>query len=218
MKTVGEILKEARLQKGITLEEAQEITKIRKEFLQALEENNFSQLPSYISARGFLKNYTEFLGLSPKSILAIFRRDFNYFEPEKELNPGGDKQKFELDPKKIFWLSMVIFFFGLFAWLGYQYFSYKGPPSLKIIFPKEGQQFVNEERIEVIGKTQPEATVTVNNIPVFLSSEGEFRCQIDLFRGENKIIVIAKNRRGKVNKLERKVYLLDKNEEIPDTK
>ena len=85
MKTVGEILKEARCEKQIGFEEAETSTKIRHEFLQAIEENNFNKLPDFTTAQGFVKNYAEFLGLSAESALAVFRRDFAQKQPQKLL-------------------------------------------------------------------------------------------------------------------------------------
>jgi len=209
MKTVGEILKKARLEKEFSLEQVENATKIRKEFLRALEEDNFSELPSYASARGFLKNYAEFLDLSPAAILAIFRRDFG---KDKQI-PVPNKEVFE---KKIKWtprltlaVLVVIFFLGLSFYLIYQYFSLEKPPFLEVIFPPEGKQ-VFEEAIEISGRTQADALVTINDVPVLISPKGEFRYQFDLFPGENKIIVIAKNRMNKQTRIERTIFRLDK--------
>src|SRR3989344_4071170 len=74
MKTVGSILEQARAAKNITLEEAEKVTKIRAKFLEAMEADDYSQLPSISYAKGFVKNYSEYLGLDSKTVLAFFRR------------------------------------------------------------------------------------------------------------------------------------------------
>ena len=212
MRTVGEILKKTRLKKKISLDQVETATKINKNHLRALEENDFDQLPSFISARGFLKNYAEFLGLSSGSILAIFRRDFPDKEKKKIIHPRLltpiGEPKFRWTPKLTLIATVVVFFLSLSFYLAHQYFSLIEAPSLEVIVPKEGQETF-EEKIEIFGKADVDSLVSINGNLVLLSPEGEFRYQQDLFPGENKIVVEAKNRFGKKVKKERTVFLVD---------
>jgi cytoskeletal protein RodZ len=209
MKTVGQILKSARLEKQISLEQASEFLKIRREFLEALENDNFSDLPSYISTAGFLKNYAEFLGLSPDAILAIFRRDFSLPKELTHRKRGSFSFNFNWTPKSILILTIIISLLGLGGYLGFQYFSFRKAPFLKLISPAEGEK-IFQEKIEVKGKAQPDSLVTINDTPVFLSLNGDFHLEVELFPGENRIIVVAKNKFGKETKIERTVFHLDK--------
>ena len=68
----GERLKQARLERGISLEEAEKATKIRRAYLAALEEEDFDRLPSAIYAKGFLQVYARYLGLNIEEILGLF--------------------------------------------------------------------------------------------------------------------------------------------------
>jgi cytoskeleton protein RodZ len=70
MGELGERLRQAREAKGMTLEQIEEITKIRRRYLQALEEEDYGQLPGDVFVRGFLRNYALALGLDPEEILA----------------------------------------------------------------------------------------------------------------------------------------------------
>ena len=63
MKTVGSILREARVAKKLTLKEAEAATKFREKFLENIESDDYSRLPSLSYAKGFVKNYSEYLGL-----------------------------------------------------------------------------------------------------------------------------------------------------------
>lgn len=76
MKTVGEILKETRTKKGIDFGQIEKATKIRKKYLQALEENKYAKIGPATTVKGFIKNYGKYLGLESPSLLAIFRRDY----------------------------------------------------------------------------------------------------------------------------------------------
>src|SRR3712207_9493670 len=52
-----------RKQRGLTLDEAEQATKIRKRYLDGLEREDFGVLPDAVYARGFLKTYANYLGL-----------------------------------------------------------------------------------------------------------------------------------------------------------
>lgn len=209
MKTVGQILSKTRLEKGITLEEVSNQTKIRQNILLALEKDDFQKLSSIASVKGFLKTYAEFLGLSGEQILAVFRRDFGRKEKSKIIPQGMfrsiDKKRFNWTPKITLTLLIIIFFFGLISYLSYQYFSLIRTPFLKVISPQQASQ-VRQETIEVLGKADLDCLVTVNMEPVSLSKNGEFRYKLNLFPGENNIVVVAKSKIGKETKIERTVF------------
>ena len=69
MQTIGERLEDARKQKGISIREAAEATKIRGEYLQKFESNHFDIGLSEIYVRGFLRTYANFLKLPSDRIL-----------------------------------------------------------------------------------------------------------------------------------------------------
>ncbi len=68
MKNLGEKLHEARVARGVTLRDAADMTKIRIDFLQNMEDGNFDfDLPE-VYKRGFIRLYAQFLRLDPKAI------------------------------------------------------------------------------------------------------------------------------------------------------
>ncbi len=69
---IGERLEEARKRKGLSIREAAEATKIRGDFLVAMENNRFDIPLPQIYIRGFLKNYARFLKLDPSKILTDY--------------------------------------------------------------------------------------------------------------------------------------------------
>lgn len=73
MPTIGQRLKAAREAQRLTLEQAFEATRIRVVYLRALEEDNLSVMPSPVQARGYLRNYAEYLGLDLTRLLEEVR-------------------------------------------------------------------------------------------------------------------------------------------------
>ena len=73
MTTIGQKLKEAREDQRLTLDKVFEDTRIRVQYLQALEADDLSVMPSPVQARGYLRNYVEYLGLSIENVLNEMR-------------------------------------------------------------------------------------------------------------------------------------------------
>lgn len=66
---IGARLKEARIAKGLSLDELQEETKIQKRYLVAIEEGNLDILPGKFYARAFIKEYASAVGLDANELL-----------------------------------------------------------------------------------------------------------------------------------------------------
>ncbi|HSG44191.1 MAG TPA: RodZ domain-containing protein [Anaerolineales bacterium] len=69
MQTIGQRLKATREEKQLTLAQVFEATRIRIPYLRALELDDLSSMPSPVQARGYLRNYAEYLGLDIDQIL-----------------------------------------------------------------------------------------------------------------------------------------------------
>jgi len=66
---IGQKLKEQRELLGLSLEDIERHTHLRKHYLQVLESGEYDQLPSPVQGRGMLKNYSEFLALDSDTLL-----------------------------------------------------------------------------------------------------------------------------------------------------
>lgn len=73
---LGSELREARLQRGLTLEQVAYETRIRTRYLEALEDERFDDLPGEAYAKGFLRTYADFIGLDGPQMLARYRARF----------------------------------------------------------------------------------------------------------------------------------------------
>jgi cytoskeletal protein RodZ len=73
--SIGQRLKQTREARYLTLERASEDTRIRVLFLQALEADDYSVIPSAAQGRGFLRNYAEYLDLNIDEMIAEIQRN-----------------------------------------------------------------------------------------------------------------------------------------------
>lgn len=206
MISVGQKFREERIRLGLSVEDVAKATKIRPSFITAIERGEYHKIPSPQYAKGFVRNYAEFLNLPTKEMLALFRREFDAEKNIKVLPEPYTRQK--TIPVKRTKFQFTLFFLAallilLSGFLLYQYRSAFLSPALSIESPKD--DVVSASDVIVIGNSEPSASVTVNGTPVALDSDGNFRKTITVFPGETIITIRAKNRLGKESVIEKKV-------------
>ena len=72
MDTVGQIFKQAREEKGLSLSEAGARTQIKLQQLKDLESDNYESMPAPIYAKGFIKLYAKLLELDPAPLIEMY--------------------------------------------------------------------------------------------------------------------------------------------------
>jgi cytoskeletal protein RodZ len=75
---IGRALRAARQRRGKSLEEASRDTRVRLDYLDALERERFDALGSEVYVRGFLRSYARYLGLKHDKVIAVYERARNY--------------------------------------------------------------------------------------------------------------------------------------------
>ncbi|MBI2617421.1 helix-turn-helix domain-containing protein [Candidatus Gottesmanbacteria bacterium] len=210
MKTVGEILRKARLEKHLDLELVEKDLRIRKKFLQAIEDNSWNKLPSLPYIKGFLRNYSRYLDLKPEEMVAIFRRQFRDQDKEgilpKGLTSPLNDPIIRLTPQIVVGIVTLSLLLLLFGYLFFQYRLFTSPPPLTILQPEEGK-IVTTEKVDVEGQTDSDAVVSINNQKVVVSADGKFHLQIPLSPGINTIIIESTSKHGKKKTITRTIQL-----------
>jgi len=167
MKDIGNFLKERREAKGISLIEVEKDLKIRKKYLQALEEGNIDAIPGKTYLVGYLRNYSRYLGIDEENINQIIQT-YNNLEKQKAVLEKTkeksiylkskdksifEKKKFFFPVKYVYLTSFVlIIFIGLFLL----------NRSLREAqdFPVPSPEIENETGINVVEKADDISTLT----------------------------------------------------------
>ncbi|MEW6080571.1 MAG: RodZ domain-containing protein [Bacillota bacterium] len=87
MKDIGEALKRAREERGLSLREVQTATKIRQKYLEALEAGDDSVMPGEVYTKGFIRSYAEYLGLDGWEMVGHYKAWKDSVRPSSELKP-----------------------------------------------------------------------------------------------------------------------------------
>ena len=96
METIGQILRNAREKRGLSIEDLEESTHIVAKFIRALENEDFASLPGEIYVKGFIKNLSDKLSLDSQLVLERYNLQKNGFKFEEDISKGSKYFK----PKK----------------------------------------------------------------------------------------------------------------------
>lgn len=111
MTDLGQFLAQHRMEQGKTLEQMQEVTKIRKSYLEAIEEGRLEELPGKFYVRAFLKQYCESLGLKPDDVFVQFapQMPIDVLDPmrESKVQPRANASP-PLRSRPNHWMSFVL--------------------------------------------------------------------------------------------------------------
>lgn len=201
MKKVGEILRTARIEKGIELTQIEKDTRIRKAYLEAIEDEKWDVFSSRTYISGTIRNYARYLGLEGERVVAIFRRDFDEME-EIKFRKRVAKDYFQ--PTTIGWMKLGIFILVVIvtSYIGYQLKLFLTPPSISITSPTTFV-FQREEKMTIIGRTDKDATVFINSEQVFPDKSGSFTKDIPLPNDKNPLLIQVEGANGKKSTLKK---------------
>ena len=123
---------------------------------------------------------------------------------DRPLMPIKEKKIWMITPKKV-----SLFIFVLFLILVAIYFYREigflvKAPGLEVTQPPADIS-IAQNTIEIIGKTEPTAYLSINGQEVYLDAVGNFKTEINLSEGVNIIKVESKNRFNKINTIIRRV-------------
>lgn len=193
-------LKQARETKGISLETIAQKTKINKNWLAALEDCRFTDIPAGpLYQKNYLKKYLETLYINPVSYLSQFTtEEINNAKPEptQHSRRSYGRQYFS-DLPNLFRVGLIgIFVIGLLFYLGKQIKNTLEPPVLTLTSPVNG--FIAQKNsINIVGSSEPEVRISINGQPVMNDGVGRFNQLITLNPGINTIVVTAQKKHGK---------------------
>lgn len=101
-KTLGKILAEHRLSKGLSVADIEANTKISSVFINALEQGAFENLPGRVFGRGFIKNICSVLALDAEAILKDYDKAWAPEPPQEKQQARWQSWRIAQEPRKTF--------------------------------------------------------------------------------------------------------------------
>lgn len=164
---VNEILKSRREQKRLSIHMIHQETKISIVYLEALESGQWNIFPAEVYLLGFLRKYSNYLGLDPEEMVQCYKKEIDVIRiQEQEKEKKETEVKKQLETKSLikgFVLLCVIIFFGI--WWSYTALKSFREGSEKKIEPVQiGKKFAKSiftQGEQLILNIQPSANVWV---------------------------------------------------------
>ncbi len=100
MESVGEFFRQVRETKGLTVDEVASKTRIRTDFVKALEDGNFAKLPDQVFAKGFVRSYARSLGLDEEDAIHRFIQSAGSFYEKQDERERLKVRQIEEDRKR----------------------------------------------------------------------------------------------------------------------
>jgi cytoskeletal protein RodZ len=100
MDSVGEFFRQVRETKGLTVDEVASKTRIRTDFVRALEDGNFAKLPDQVFAKGFVRSYARSLGLDEEDAIHRFIQSAGSFYEKQDERERLKVRQIEEDRKR----------------------------------------------------------------------------------------------------------------------
>lgn len=208
--TLGERLTKKRSALGIDIKEAERATKIRAKYIELMEAGDYEKLPPDVYVRGFLKNYATFLKLDPQKVLRVYLKERGLKETVKRIASPQAKPirskppKVIITPKHLIIGSAVLGALSILFYIGWQISILAAPPKLEVKNPTDNSK-VTEESLIVEGKTDAGADVFINDVPIGVDPEGNFKEKVSLQDGLNIVKVSSKNKLNKETQISRTI-------------
>ena len=95
---LGDLLRETREQKNLSLDDVEKGTNIRKLYIKSIEEGNYEKLPGEVFLKGFIKTYGKFLGLDSQKLIEQYKQEKNTPNPAEEINIETKKEEVAPSP------------------------------------------------------------------------------------------------------------------------
>jgi cytoskeletal protein RodZ len=208
---LGEQLKSVRKTAKLSLVQVSAATKIHRKFLKALEDGDYDAFPGEVYLRGFLENYAKFLGFPADEVLTQYKRERNITAPTKPKLKVPQRRPLErgkltITPRTLGLAGGALVLLVAIGYLGTQVSGFASPPDLEVFNPVPNAT-LSADTVEVSGKTDSGAELSINSQPVPTDSNGNFKEQVRVLPGPNTIQITAKNKRGRDRTVARTVVL-----------
>lgn len=203
--TVGSELKARREALGYALHKVEVATKIRGRYLQAIEADDYANLPNDVYSRGFVRQYANYLGLPGAQLAKRYQTERG--TPAKlpsQVKPRAVELRLGATSRwaaSLLTLGVVALVVGYLLW---QFSSLTAAPKLDLASPVK-DAVTDAASIEIKGTTAPGADVFLNDVPLPSDVNGSFKTTLILQSGINEVRIVAKNKLGKETKLTRNI-------------
>lgn len=208
MGSLGEQLKQARDDAGLSLGDLSERTKIQVKYLERLENEEFDKLPKLVYVRGFIQKWASACQIESENLILQF-----YRENQPILNKSKKDEALSSVSSPSFIITSghiisTLVFIAIAGLLGYFYYNQQllsEAPEIEITSPMEVSSAVEEEVVVIKGELENIKEISINGYNVPVEGKASFEYPYRLQAGLNTVFIKAKAHNGKEVETVRKI-------------
>ncbi len=207
---LGRDLRELRTKAGFSLAEAAQRSKVSEGSIRMLEEERWTEINDPLYFENVFRAYLSLYSIQQNYYLEKYRQCLQIktrVRPMQELLPRQRVRwsDFTVWSRVVVAIAFMLFTAIIGGYVWYQVRAVTAPPMLLVDAPKEGERLA-KPLVDVHGRTEPDATVSINGRPAIVEGDGSFRLTMDIPSGPTVVVIQAKKRRGKLAEQLRHVF------------
>ena len=202
LETLSEYLLEVRKQLNLTLSQVVQKTSIKETYLEDLENGKFYRLPPDVYVLGFLRQLGGLYSVDSEVLIKQYKKEKGILRQLQQRQGERSSwrkryfKNFVITPKLLSLATGSIFVVVTILYIVWQVLSINRTPSLEILQPQDNEA-IKETSVNIVGRTDPGMTVTVNGQNIFVDDKGAFQTKLGLQSGPTQLNIVASNRFGK---------------------
>jgi len=223
--SVAALLKQARLESGLSRASVAVRSKIPERYIALFEEDVNGQMPEDVYAKIYLKAYGKFLGFDANTLVDLYKKEKARTAPAPERRAPTRSSssssvrrhptksiptsQMVVTPKIIQSAMLGLAVLGFAVYFGVQIKKIIAPPEITLASPQDG--LVTEERSLIVeGRTDSEVLLQINGKQISPDADGKFKDTLDLQEGLNIITVTGAKKHSKEMSVTRRIIVMPK--------
>jgi len=212
--SIGSLLRGARQEQNLTLEEAAKQTRIPIDYIRAFEDDDHWRHADIAYTRLYLKAYAEFLGYNATTLLSLYKKERSQKVGDNLRDTANRAPTRELPawammvaPRMIQGAFVVLFILATATYFGYEFKRMIAPPTISLYTPHDGL-VTSDRSIEVTGHAEKEVGIRINGKSISPDGKGNFTDTVELREGVNIITVKSSKQHSKDMTYTRRVIVM----------
>jgi len=216
--SLGEILSEIIMEKGITLDKLADLTNIPKRYLVAITENDVKNIPAAPYVRGYITKICTVLEIDPAPIIQAYKKTILKTSGKEDFLP---KNRFAFTKHyKNNWLVVAVIIATIVVVIQvfinqHIFANFFGIPSIEINIPERESNSpfleTRDQFFTIQGRINPQDSITINNEAAPVNEEGVFTKEVLLNTGLNTFEIKAQRPLGRETIIVREIFYVTEN-------
>lgn len=216
-KTLPELIRQEREKCHLSVDKLSLLSGVSAKYIEIIESGLYFDLPGEMYTKQFIKALASFLKISPDYCLKLYQQEKSTQLALLEKTVVQKKEvRAIITPQKIRTWAFTTGLIALVAYLGWQVNAIFAAPYLEIKQPAN-QTTTNADFMEIVGQTESESSVTINDQEIIIQPNGTFQQTVNLKDGLNSFSISSAKKHSKKRQISLSILKSNPTSQAPST-